>query len=356
MDSTRAMRRAAPMTSSRRSTPRGLRFGLPWVRMLSGSHSPKSTAPPSAGWVMLRLVEPPMLKVMINPPASTGGSSMVNPLSNRARQLKGQGWAPRWWGVLLIGVVLWIATVSAAFLTGNLLLLPSIVLLGSFLIPVTAVVCYLDHDPSPALSPRRITTAFIIAGLLGVLIASLLEFWFVYGPGLIGMLKVGLIEEFVKGLAIVLLALGLRSFSTRDGMVLGATVGFGFAALESSGYALAALFVVQGQHLTLSLSSVVFTELIRGVLAPFGHGLWSAILGGVIFHAAARKGHLRPAWSILVAYLGVSLLHGAFDIFGSVTTYIVISIIGLVPLVYLWLRQDRGLPFVRRPQPVPVTA
>src|ERR1700693_1210357 len=120
---------------------------------------------------------------------------------------------------------------------------------------------------------------------------------------------------------------------------LGAAVGFGFAALESSGYALASLFVVQGQQLTLSLSSVVFTELVRGVLAPFGHGLWSAILGGVIFHAA-RKGHLRLTCSVLVAYLGGSLLHGAFDIYGGVTGYIVISIVGLVPLVYLWVRQD----------------
>jgi RsiW-degrading membrane proteinase PrsW (M82 family) len=138
-------------------------------------------------------------------------------------------------------------------------------------------------------------------------------------------------------------------------MVLGAAVGFGFAALESSGYALAALFVAQGQQLTLSLSSVVLTELARGVLAPFGHGLWSAILGGVIFHAA-RKGHLRLSWSVLIAYVAVSLLHGAFDIFGSITAYVVISIIGLVPLLYLWLRQDRGLPFMRRTQPVHVPA
>src|SRR5713226_3779250 len=170
-----------------------------------------------------------------------------------------------------------------------------------------------------------------------------------------GLLKVGFIEEFVKGAAIVLLALGLRSYATRDGLVLGGAVGFGFAALESSGYALASLFVVQGQHIALSLSSVVFTELVRGVLAPFGHGLWSAVLGGVIFHAA-RKGHLRLTLSVLVAYVGVSLLHGAFDVFGTITAYIVISIIGLVPLVYLWLRQDRGLPFIRRTQQVQVPA
>jgi membrane protein DedA with SNARE-associated domain len=50
---------------------------------------------------------------------------------------------------------------------------------------------------------------------------------------------------------------------------------------------------------------------------------------------------MRPAWSVLIAYLGVSLLHGAYDSFGGITGYIVISIIGLVPLVYLWWRGDR---------------
>jgi RsiW-degrading membrane proteinase PrsW (M82 family) len=199
-------------------------------------------------------------------------------------------------------------------------------------------------------------TAFVTAGVVGLLAAAVLESWLVFGPGPIGMLKVGLIEEFAKGAAIVLLALGLRSYATRDGLALGGAVGFGFAALESSGYALASLFVVQGQHITLSLSSVVFTELVRGVLAPFGHGLWSAVLGGVIFHAAARKGHLRPAWSVLVAYVGVSILHAAFDIFGGIPGYVVISALGLVPLVYLWLRQDQGFPFTRQVQPVQVPA
>jgi RsiW-degrading membrane proteinase PrsW (M82 family) len=277
----------------------------------------------------------------------------MNLLSRRTRaeELEASGWAPRWWAVLLIGLALWIATVGTAFVTGNLLLLPTIVLLGSFLVPVTAVVWYLDHDPSPALSPRRIVTAFIIAGVLGVLAASVLESWLVYGSGPIGYLKVGFIEELVKGVAIVLVALGLRSHATRDGMVLGATVGFGFAALESSGYALASLFVLQGNQLVLSLSSVLVTELVRGVLAPFGHGLWSAILGGVIFHAA-RGGRLRPTWGVLVAFVGVSVLHGAFDILGGIPGYVVISVIGLVPLVYLWIRGDRGFPFPRRTQPV----
>ena len=255
-------------------------------------------------------------------------------------------WAPPWWAVFLGGLLLWGATIAVARVTDNIILLPTIVLLGSFLVPITAVVWYLDHDPSPALSPRRIVTAFLIGGVMGVLGASLLEYWLVRS-GLIGAFEVGLIEEFVKGVFIVVVALGIHRFHIRDGMVLGATVGFGFAALESSGYALVSLFVVQGNQLILSLNSVIFTELVRGVLAPVGHGLWSALLGGAIF-AAARPGRLRLTWVILGTYLLVSTLHGAFDSISSILGYVAISLIGLIPPIWLWRRGDAGGVLERR--------
>jgi protease PrsW len=255
-------------------------------------------------------------------------------------------WAPPWWSVFLIGLALWAAATGVAYLTHNVIVLPTIVLIGSFLVPVTAVIWYLDHDPSPPLSPRRILSAFIIGGVVGVLGASLLEYWLI-SVGLLGTVEVGLIEELVKGVFLVVVALGIRRFHIRDGMVLGATVGFGFAALESSGYALLSLFVVQGHQLFLSLTSVVFTELVRGVLAPFGHGMWSAILGGAIF-AAARRGGLRISWGIIGTYLLVSVLHAAFDSISGIVGYIVVSIIGLVPLVWLWRRADGGGVLPRR--------
>ncbi len=273
----------------------------------------------------------------------------------QAEGLTAERWAPPWWAVFLIGLVLWLASFAVARLTRNVILLPTIVLLGSFLVPVTAVVWYLDHDPSPALSPRRILAAFIIAGVFGVLGASVLEYWLVPG-GNLGPFVVGLIEEFVKGLFIVVVAMGIRPFHVRDGIVLGATVGFGFAALESSGYALASLFVVQGGHLYLSLTAVVVTELIRGILAPFGHGLWSAILGAAIFNAASRRGGLSLTWGVVGTYLAVSILHGAFDSLSSIVGYIVVSIIGLVPLILLWRRADGGGVRPRRRQPVPSVA
>src|SRR6202022_3878899 len=61
-------------------------------------------------------------------------------------------WAPPWWGVFLVGLLLWVATIAVGRVTHNVILLPTIVLLGSFLVPITAVVWYLGHDPSPELS------------------------------------------------------------------------------------------------------------------------------------------------------------------------------------------------------------
>ena len=249
-------------------------------------------------------------------------------------------WAPRWWAVFLIGLVLWLATIGAGSLTGNLIILPTIVLLGSFLVPVTAVVWYLDHDSSPELSPRRIVTAFIVAGVIGVLGASVLEYYLIT-VGLLGTLEVGVVEELVKAILIVAMAWGIRSFHLRDGMVLGATVGFGFAALESSGYALASLFVVYQHRLYLSLDSVVFTELIRGVLAPFGHGAWSAVVGGALFAAARRSGHITLSRGVVGAFILVAVLHAVFDSLSSVAGYVLIALIGLVPLIVLWRRGKR---------------
>jgi RsiW-degrading membrane proteinase PrsW (M82 family) len=256
-------------------------------------------------------------------------------------EVDANAWAPRWWLVLLIGVGLWLAAVGAIYVTGDPLLLPTIVFLGSFVIPVSGLVWYLDHDPSPALSPRRILTAFLVAGVVGILAAALLESFLVKGSGILGNIKVGLIEELVKGLLILLVAIGITSFRTRDGMVLGAAVGFGFAALESSGYAFVSLFVVNGTQLTLSVSSVLGTELVRGILAPFGHGMWSAILGGAIFSSSIGRGRLRPAWRWLGAYALVAALHAAFDSFGGIVGYVIISAIGLVPLVWIWIRAGR---------------
>jgi RsiW-degrading membrane proteinase PrsW (M82 family) len=224
----------------------------------------------------------------------------ARPLERRGRQ---------WLRFLLVGLLLWVASVVVTFATDNVNLVPTIILLGSFLVPVTFVVYALEHYADQVVTAQRIFTAFVYGGALGVLGASVLEAAFLRQPSGLTYVGVGLIEEAVKLAALWLLAWRLPRYSMRDGMVLGATVGFGFAALESSGYAFNALFTMDG----LSLQNLVETEVLRGLLTPVGHGLWTAILGGVLFRTAARTGRPRLTGALVGWYLVVALLHALWD-------------------------------------------
>lgn len=57
---------------------------------------------------------------------------------------------PAWWRFFLTGLVLWMASVVVTELTDNFNMIPTVVLLGSFLVPSTAVLWYLDHYHSPS--------------------------------------------------------------------------------------------------------------------------------------------------------------------------------------------------------------
>jgi protease PrsW len=216
---------------------------------------------------------------------------------------------PGWVRIFVTGLVLWLATVLVTFMTGNSNLIPTIILLGSFLIPVTFVT-YAVGRADRILTAQRIFTAFVYGGLLGVLGASVLEGAFLQQPSPFTYLWVGLIEEAVKLAALWLLARRLPRYSVRDGIVLGAAVGLGFAAFESAGYAFNALFTAGGG---LSLLNLVETEVLRGILAPLGHGVWTAIVGAVLFEVAARYGRPRLRRPVLGWYAVVALLHCLWD-------------------------------------------
>ena len=227
-----------------------------------------------------------------------------------------------WTKFFFTGLLLWILTVLVTVWTANTNLIPTLILLGSFLTPVTFVVWAYGRGRSEQVTVELLFKAFVIGGVLGVLGASALESWLLKPSALI-YVGVGLIEEGVKLLALMFVARHLQRRSARDGLVLGATVGFGFAAFESAGYAFNALFA-QGN--ALSVRQVVETEILRGVLAPVGHGLWTAILGGVLFSVSARGFRITP--KVFFAYLGVSLLHALWDSMSAIAIAITLVLTG----------------------------
>jgi protease PrsW len=242
---------------------------------------------------------------------------------------------PSWVRIFFGGLTLWSAAVLVTFATRNVNLVPTIILLGSFLVPV-AFVTYAFGHADEVVTAQRVFTAFVYGGVLGVLGASVLEAAPLRQPSGPAYRGVGLIEEAVKLAALWLLARHLPRYTMRDGIVLGAAVGFGFAALESAGYAFNALFTSSG----LSLLNLVETEVLRGILAPVGHGLWTAILGGALFAAAARHGRPRLTGAVLGWYLLVALLHGLWDASQGIAVWLTLLLTG-TPVQWLLIELGR---------------
>ncbi|MFN8125317.1 MAG: PrsW family glutamic-type intramembrane protease [Candidatus Nanopelagicales bacterium] len=232
-----------------------------------------------------------------------------------------------WWAVLGYGLLLWVITVAALALTGNTALVPSVILTGSFVTPVALTVWlaerqrYSGASPDGAasqLTPLLLVVAFLGAGVGGVAVSSVFESVVPTSPQARFFLAVAAIEETVKFMAVWWLARGFPVYLRRDGMVLGACVGFGFAAFETAGYVFNAVVAATDESAS-SLLSVVGTEVVRSILTPVGHGLWTALLAGALF-AAADGARLRVTGSVVGWWVVVVLLHFAWNEAGVLAT------------------------------------
>lgn len=224
-----------------------------------------------------------------------------------------------WLRMLVAGFALWIITLAVLQVTELTTLIPSVIFLGAFLSPLTFAVWLYEREQfsgaapdgsSSALSLPLLAAGFAGAGILGVTLSGLLETVILNRlPLILWYPGVAVIEETVKIALVWVLARSLARYTLRDGMMLGACVGFGFAAFESAGYAFNTLLKADDQDLL----AIVETQLVRSLLTPVGHGLWTALLAGALFAAASKYGHLRLTWSVVGWWFVVIGLHWAWD-------------------------------------------
>jgi RsiW-degrading membrane proteinase PrsW (M82 family) len=259
-----------------------------------------------------------------------------------------------WLHILLAGAGLFVVATIVMFLTENPNLYPTVILIGNFLVPVVFVLFLYDHQHLSALTPTTIAQSFVVGGMLGVLGASVLEPLLIPLPPnsnqsltLSTAVVVGLIEEGCKILAVMWVARRIRRDSEMDGLLLGAAAGMGFAALESTGYAFTAFVASRGQ-----VGVSIVETILPGMLAPFGHGVWTAILAAMLFSRSAPH-HFRITGSVVLTYLFVALLHGLWDGLPRVLYVVVppgipisvvtltLSAIGIVVLVVLYRQAER---------------
>ncbi len=214
---------------------------------------------------------------------------------------------PNWVSVLLIASGLYLLGVAALYLTENSNLFPTVVLLGSFMVPVAYVSFFYEKRLFSRIDVSTVALAFLYGGVLGVSAASLLEPLFIKRLDFATAFVVGLIEEAAKIIGVLLIARNIKKKTEIDGIIVGAAAGMGFAALESMGYAFSE-FMRSNGNVTLTLG----ITLLRGLLSPIGHGTWTAILTGVLFRES-KDGRLNFNAKVVSTYLAVAALHGAWD-------------------------------------------
>ncbi|MBR3087259.1 MAG: PrsW family intramembrane metalloprotease [Kiritimatiellae bacterium] len=189
----------------------------------------------------------------------------------------------------------------------NTKLLPGLMMIGSFAMPISTLVLFMELNVRRNVSLYMVSRLLFLGGVLALLITlvigTLADYGLLPNAGYLngyGHSSAGPMEETAKVLAMVAVARAAKYKYKLNGLLIGAAVGAGFAAFESMGYALDCYTggTLQGTIGTLvnaateeeaslaDLNGVIAGSaamldniVVRGILSPLGHIVWSAIAG-----------------------------------------------------------------------------
>jgi RsiW-degrading membrane proteinase PrsW (M82 family) len=231
-----------------------------------------------------------------------------------------------------IGVLVAMAILAAALLLAVGAKHPAGLAVGT---PLTALAMsvvlagyfWLDRwEPEPA---RLLLLAFLWGAVVAVVISLVLELATseVLGNGVVLTVAGPAIEEAAKGAFLLLMLTGARRREfdgVVDGLVYAGFAAVGFAFVEDIGYIAEAFG--QGSETTVT------TVVLRLVLAPFAHPLFTSLIGLGVGLAVSRGG--RNRWMYPVAgYLGAVALHALWNsslVFG-LAGYLVVYVVIMIP-------------------------
>jgi RsiW-degrading membrane proteinase PrsW (M82 family) len=237
------------------------------------------------------------------------------------------------WAVIFAGLLaLFAITVLSEAVTRNPRLLPGLIALGAFAVPVSFVALVRELLPGAGVPLRGLVTCFVIGGVIGTASASVIEYDAVRDLGVLPALLVGAVEEPAKLLLpAIAFAVGAHR-RTADGLVLGVAAGMGFAAFETMGYALGALVGPGG-----GVDASEGVLLLRGAAAPAGHAAWTGLACAALWWARQRRGSSATARLVAPAALVAAvLLHGAWDGFDTPAAQAIVGVTSVL-LLAAWL-------------------
>ena len=201
---------------------------------------------------------------------------------------------------------------------GNINVIPGIMIIGAFAVPFTTLVLFLEVNAFRNISFYTAIRTFFIGGCLSLFatltLYSVIE-WNIADFSFMSAATISIVEESGKAMVIYSLLKHTPQYKyILNALLIGAAVGAGFAAFESSGYAFLTLFANFGESNPIDIMmSNIYT---RGFLSPGGHVAWGAI-SGAAFILAKETGTLttdvlkkKKFWKIFIIPI---VLHTLWD-------------------------------------------
>lgn len=222
-------------------------------------------------------------------------------------------------------------------------LIPGLIVVGSFVVPFSVVILLFEMNTPRNVSVYSVGKMVFLGGALS-LVVTLFLFTFIPGSGVGAWgpaLLTGVIEETGKALALLLIVRSARYPYQLNGLLFGAAVGAGFAGFESAGYAFNAGMAGSG-----SAEAVFQSILLRGILSPGGHVIWTAMVGSAIWRVKGSRpfevGMLFHP-EVIRRWVIASVLHGIWDADVYIHTYAKLAILIVLGwyLIFAILKQGQ---------------
>ena len=206
--------------------------------------------------------------------------------------------------MVIASVVLYLLFYMGWKAWGNPKLLPGLMFIGSFAIPISTLVLFFEFNVWRNVSLYMVARLVLFGGVVSLItthvILDLIDKEIIpnaWISNVIGASIAGPVEETAKVVSVVVAVSAAKYRYKLNGLLFGAAVGVGFAAFESMGYAWE-LFTQINAGVTLEAAAqsgdfayahemgmqyganVMFDNIVmRGLLSPLGHIVWSAIAG-----------------------------------------------------------------------------
>lgn len=224
---------------------------------------------------------------------------------------------------------------SAIFLLSFITNVPLLInITGTIIAPLTIFMFVWEMNVFRNVAFSKSVFLIAIGGAMSV-IASLIIYEFISvsdNMNLFAAICIALIEEFAKAITAYILIKRLKITKILPAIVIGASVGVGFAIIESIMYAYNANAKNGEQGMLLVI-------LLRGVTALGGHSIWSSISAAMLVKVCRGKVVSLGAFqneNFLKVFAIPIILHTAWNFLGGILMYIILTFIGVTMLVALF--------------------